>query len=208
MGAGNAENKKQKTKNTSPVTYLVIFILGFLTGVGFTVYKTGSTDKHSGTATSSQNSQDNETHQAILSMEAEVTANPEDYQAWRQLGNLYYDHDLPKKAIGAYTKSIELHAGDANLLTDLGVMYRRNKEPEKAIASFKKAIQINNSHEQSRFNMGIVYMYDLNDPKKAFASWRELLKINPEARAANGDLVKDIMAQVKAQLTEQQGEKK
>ncbi len=205
MGASKTENK---TKKSSAVTYLVIFILGFLTGVGFTVYKTSGTDGHTGTVADSRNSQNNEDHQAILNMEAQVTAHPDDYQAWRQLGNLYYDHDLPKKAIGAYTKSLKLHTGDANLLTDLGVMYRRNKEPEKAIDSFKKAIRINSTHEQSRFNMGIVYMYDLNNPEKAFASWQELLKINPEARAANGDFVRDIMAQVKAQLTEQQGEKK
>jgi len=202
MGASKTEIHPKKS---SAVTYLAIFILGFLAGVGFTVYKTGGTTGHPLTATGSQGStQGNETHQAILNMEAEVTANPGDYQAWRQLGNLYYDHNLPKKAIGAYKKSLELHGGDADLLTDLGVMYRRNREPEKAIASFRKAIEINSAHEQSRFNIGIVYMYDLNDPEKAFASWRELLQINPEARAANGDLVRDIMAQIK---TEMEGKK-
>ncbi|WP_457575669.1 tetratricopeptide repeat protein [Desulfomarina sp.] len=206
MGAKKTEN--QKPKKSSAITYLVIFILGFLTGVGFTVYKTSGTGRHTAAVADSRNNQDNETHQAILNMEAEVTANPDDYQAWRQLGNLYYDHDLPEKAIGAYTKSMELHEADANLLTDLGVMYRRNKEPEKAIASFKKAIQINSTHEQSRFNMGIVYMYDLNDPEKAFSSWQDLLRINPEARAANGDFVRDIVKQIKAQNAEKPGDKK
>jgi cytochrome c-type biogenesis protein CcmH/NrfG len=206
MEAGKTEKKQKKP---SGVTYLIIFILGFLAGVGFTVYKTSGTGGHPVADTGNQGSiQDSETHQAILNMEAEVTANPDDYQAWRQLGNLYYDHDLPKKAIGAYKKSMELHGGDANLLTDLGVMYRRNKEPEKAISSFQKAIEINSAHEQSRFNMGIVYMYDLNQPEKAFASWQELLKINPEARAANGDLVRDIMTQIKTGIEEKKEEKK
>jgi cytochrome c-type biogenesis protein CcmH/NrfG len=193
---------KPKQKNQTPVvTYFVIFILGFLTGVGFTIYKTGDTVSDSPTTNSQQSSKDEERHQNILKLEAEVTANPEDFQAWRQLGNLYFDHNEPEKAIAAYSKSLEFHSGDANILTDLGVMYRRTKQPQKAIESFNKGIQMEPTHEPARFNKGIVLLYDLNKPGDAIATWEELLKINPQARTGNGESIRDFINNVKAQST-------
>jgi tetratricopeptide (TPR) repeat protein len=193
---------KPKQKNQTPVvTYFVIFILGFLTGVGFTIYKTGSTVSDSPTTNSQQSSKNEERHQNILKLEAEVTANPEDFQAWRQLGNLYYDHNEPEKAIAAYSKSIEFHSGDANILTDLGAMYRRTKQPQKAIESFNKGIQMEPTHEPARFNKGIVLLYDLNKRGDAIATWEELLKINPEARTGNGESIRDFINNVKAEST-------
>jgi tetratricopeptide (TPR) repeat protein len=196
-----ADNKqKPKKKNQPPVvTYFIIFILGFLTGVGFTVYKTGGTGSGTTVTSKQQSTQDEETHQAVLELEAEVTANPDNFQAWRQLGNQYYDHNQPEKAIAAYTKTLELHSGDANILTDLGVMYRRTKQPQKAIESFDKAIQMDPAHEPARFNKGIVLLHDLDKPGEAIASWEELLKINPQARAANGESIRDFIENVKTQ---------
>ena len=153
------------------------------------------------TTNSQQSSKDEERHQNILKLEAEVTANPEDFQSWRQLGNLYYDHNEPEKAIAAYSKSLEFHSGDANILTDLGVMYRRTKQPQKAIESFNKGIQMEPTHEPARFNKGIVLLYDLNKPGDAIATWEELLKINPEARTGNGESIRDFINNVKAQST-------
>lgn len=192
---------KSKQKNRNPlVIYFMIFILGFLTGVGFTVFKTGGAGSDTAAVSSQQTTnQDEETHQAILSLEAEVTANPDNFQAWRQLGNLYYDHNDSEKAISAYTKSLELHSGDANLLTDLGVMYRRTKQSEKAIEFFDKAIQMAPNHEPARFNKAIVYMYDLNNPSEAIASLEELLRINPQARAGNGELISDFVKTIKSE---------
>ncbi len=193
---------KPKQKNQAPViTYFIIFILGFLTGVGFTVYKTAGTSSDTAATGSRQITQDEETHQAILQLEAEVTANPENFQTWRQLGNQYYDHNQPEKAIGAYKKALELHSGDADLLTDLGVMYRRTKQPEKAIESFDKAIQMDQAHQPARFNKGIVLQYDLKRTDDAIASWEELLRINPQARTAGGESIRDFIENVKTQST-------
>src|SRR5210317_498178 len=108
---------KTKQKHQTPViTYFVIFILGFLTGVGFTVYKTTANPPETSAGGTQQISQDEKTKQAILQLEAEVTANPDNHQAWRNLGNLYFDHNQPEKAIGAYSKALELHAADADIL--------------------------------------------------------------------------------------------
>jgi cytochrome c-type biogenesis protein CcmH/NrfG len=185
------------------VTYFVIFVFGFLSGIAFTVYKGGSPKSTSSTVAEGQpQTQNDETRQAIINMEAEVTANPENFQSWIRLGHLYYDSDQPEKAISAYNKSLKFHSGDANLLTDLGVMYRRVKQPEKAIELFNMAIQKDPNHQPSRFNKGIVLMYDLNDPQGAIASWEELLSLNPQAKTVNGQPIREFVDQIKADLAE------
>lgn len=188
------ENKQKQPY----LVFIIIFIIGFVSGVGFSVYKLGAGMGQQATTGGQQTvSQNDQTATAITNLEAAVTAKPDDYQSWVQLGHLYYDTNQYQKAIVAYTNSLKYHAGDANLLTDLGVMYRRTNQPEKAIEMFKKAEAMDPTHQASRFNEGIVRFYDLKDPDGAIASWEELLKINPDATAGNGQKVRDLIDQIK-----------
>ncbi len=197
-------NTKNSTSQGKLVSYLVVFVVGFLAGIAFTVFKS---DPGVAPQTSTQEKQDQgpdeKTRNQILQLEADVTAQPENFQSWIQLGHLYYDTNQPQKAIGAYTKSLEFHSGDANLLTDLGVMYRRTKQPEQALSYFDQAIAKDSTHIPSRLNKGIVQFYDLGDKAGAIASWEGLLKINPDARTGNGQLIKDFVAQLKAETGKQ-----
>ncbi|MFH0784280.1 MAG: tetratricopeptide repeat protein [Pseudomonadota bacterium] len=185
------------------ITYCIIFVVGFLAGVAFTVYKGSSITPTGVTATDGQQAPPHkeETDQAIFKLEAEVTANPGNYQAWTNLGNLYYDTDQAVKAIAAYNKSLALHKADANLLTDLGVMYRQNKQPEKALEAFNQALQENPSHLPSRYNKGIVMFYDLGDQKRAIASWEEMLRIDPQAKTNSGMNIREFIDNIKADQT-------
>ena len=195
------DNQKPKTKNPL-MTYAIIFIVGFLCGVGFTIYKIDGTGGSSTATSQVTDSQDAAMHDAILSLEADVTNDPKNFQAWKKLGDSYYDHNEPQKAIDAYTKSLELHTGNADILTDLGVMYRKTAQFEKAIESFDKAREMDPTHEPSRFNKGIVLMYDLKDQKGAIESWEELLRLNPDAHAGNGDSIRTFVDNLKAETKE------
>jgi cytochrome c-type biogenesis protein CcmH/NrfG len=209
MTRKNREEKAPVTKQPTAVTpksknqlfiYFAIFMLGFLTGIAFTVMKSDTPSAGApAAADNKEHVHTEETDQAILNLEAEVTANPDDYEAWTRLGHLYFDTNHPDKAIGAYTKSLSLHSGDANLLTDLGVMYRRNNQPQKAIETFDMAIAKDSKHMPSRFNKGIVLMFDLDDQPGAIASWESLLTIDPEAKAGNGESIRDFIDRVKAE---------
>jgi len=187
-------------RQTLILAILLSFICGFLAGAGFAIHKTGLHDTPVSTPTGSAREKGGIAEQqtkAISDLEVQVTATPNDFQLWTQLGNLYYDTNQPEKAIKAYTRSLELHSGDANLLTDMGVMYRSSGQPIKAVEFFDQAIALNPTHEHSRLNKGIVLMYDLHKPDKAIATWEELLRINPETRTAGGDSVRNLIEEAK-----------
>jgi tetratricopeptide (TPR) repeat protein len=135
-----------------------------------------------------------------------VEKNHANGEAWSSLGNLYYDTNQFKKAIDAYSHALDLLPPNADILTDLGVMYRLDKQPDKALESFDKAIQANPRHEPSRLNKGVVLLYDLGRIPDALQAWQELLAINPNATTANGQSVRDLMAEVTKETgkTEQQ----
>ncbi len=195
-------NTNTAPRKDSLIIYVVLaFIAGFLSGAAFAVFKMGPETETA--VTKQQSNMSEQQIQAIAHLEQEVTGNPDRFQAWTQLGNLYYDTGQYPKAVKAYEKSLELHSGNANIWTDLGVMYRRTNQPEKAIEAFDKAISMDPSHEISRLNKGIVLMYDLDDVDGAIDSWEGLLKINPDAKTGNGDSIREFVDSVKEQRKSQ-----
>lgn len=195
----NEESRPTARNQGKLVPYFIIFVIGFVAGVAFTVWK-GAPLSPPSTGQVTTGGAATEMQSAILNMEARVTANPDDYQAWVQLGHLYYDSDQPDKAIKAYTRSLEMHDGDANLLTDLGTMYRRAGKPEEAVKFFDQAITKDPSHLTARFNKGVVLMHDLNDPAAAIASWEEAVRLNPGAKGPNGTPLRELIDEAKNQL--------
>lgn len=117
--------------------------------------------------------------QQITMLEGIVSREPENRNAWVQLGHNFFDANQPMKAIDAYGKALELEANDANILTDQGVMYRRVGWYDKAITNFEKANALDRSHQQSLYNLGVVYRYDLQDFEKAIDAWSRFLALNP-----------------------------
>jgi len=193
----------QRNKSQQFVTWFIIFICGFIAGVAFTVYR-GSSSGSASPATTAAQQQTDDFSQAILNLEAEATANPKNFQTWTRLGNLYFDTNQPEKAIGAYSKALELHGDDPNILTDMGVMYRRSGQPDKAIAAFDRAVSVAPNHQQALFNKGIVQYYDKHDHDGAIATWEQLLAINPEAKTGSGESIRDIVAAAKKDLATSQ----
>lgn len=188
-------------KETMLVVALVALIVGFLGGVVFSAYKSGAGLNVSASGLSGQASQkqniSNKLAQEINDLEKGISLHPENIEALIRLGNLYFDADRPEKAIMAYNKALELDPGNPDVLTDLGVMYRRKGQPLEAIKAFNKAIKIDPRHEASRFNKGVVLLYDLNDSKGAIRAWKELVEVNPFARVHGNELVVELIEKIK-----------
>ncbi|MDD5757851.1 MAG: tetratricopeptide repeat protein [Desulfobulbaceae bacterium] len=138
----------------------------------------------------------------ILSLEQRVASNPNDADAWVQLGNTYFDTNNFSKSIAAYNHYLTLQPNNANVLTDLGIMYRNNGEPSEAIASFDRAIAVDPKHVQAPFNKGIVLMNDMHDHQAAIDVWQKLVDENPGATASNGMPVSQVIEEAKKQMAE------
>ncbi len=134
----------------------------------------------------------------IAEIQQYLKDNPDDSEAWTNLGNLFYDSDQAQNAIDAYEKSLSIEPGRTGVITDLGTMYRRNNEPKKAIETFDKAIAMDPSFETARFNKGVVLLHDLNDLEGCIKEWEALVEMNPMAMAPNGDSVDAIIQKLKS----------
>jgi len=191
-------------KETMWLVAFIALVVGFLGGVVFGVYKTGSDKPIQKSMVSQPVAKDQgasvEQAAQIFQLEKVTKENPDDDAAWLSLGNLYFDTGNYQKAITAYTRSLALKPNDANVITDLGVMYRRSGQPNKAIEEFDKAAKIDPKHETALFNKGIVLMHDLNDLDGAIQAWQELLKRNPAATSPSGQPVKDLVERIKENI--------
>jgi cytochrome c-type biogenesis protein CcmH/NrfG len=205
MTKNNLESKYVK-KPAAIAAAIICLGLGFFGGIIFSTYWDGSTKirktRVASPATANRpvtqspsHSQPNSADNKILSLKQDVSVNPKDSHAWALLGHAYFDQDRFSEAIEAYRKHLELNPNNADVWTDLGVMYRRSGNPQEAIHSFDKAAALNPRHRQSRFNKGIVLMFDLKDHKAALECWRELLKIHPDAKTPDGRPLQELIQQ-------------
>ncbi len=126
-------------------------------------------------------------------LEKAVLENPKDAARWAGLGNLYFDTGQAQKAASAYERSLALEPGNAHVLTDLGIMQRELGQFEKAVESFRKAATLQPDLENALFNEGVVLYYDLKRKDEAEAAWKRLLRINPGARAPDGQPVSELI---------------
>lgn len=190
-------------KSENVIWFVVVSLLiGFISGVAFGIYKSGTiADPHQSQESAAL---DDERQKSIDTLEAKARENPDDVQAWIQLGHQYFDANLPDDAIAAYEKALAIQPGNANVWTDLGVMYRRDGKPQKAIEAFDQAIAIDSAHEISRFNKGIVLFHDLKDEPGALAAWESLLAINPNATSPSGQAVKELVDHIKGKHQDSQ----
>jgi len=169
-------------KKQSLVLAVIALVIGILVGVIYSNLQkdTGGVTPPTSSAPPVVNHQ-----QQISMLEGIVAKEPNNRNAWVQLGHNFFDSDQPMKAIDAYGKALELDGNDPDTLTDQGVMFRRVGWFDKAIANFNKANELNPNHIQSLYNLGIVYRYDLKDLPKAAKAWQQLLEINPTAPGAD-----------------------
>jgi tetratricopeptide (TPR) repeat protein len=103
---------------------------------------------------------------------------PKDLEAWRELGNAYFDADMPAQAIAAYSRALAIKPDDTNILNDQGAMYRQTGDFTRALANFEKARQVDPLNLESIYNSGYVLAFDLNQIDRAIVMWRRYLTLD------------------------------
>ena len=110
---------------------------------------------------------------------------PDNRNAWVQLGNKYFDTDQLMDAVEAYDQALAIDRNDSDVLTDQGIMYRRIGWYQKAIENFLEANKVNPQHTQSLLNLGIVYSFDLEEKERAKEAWLKYLEIDSTSSTAD-----------------------
>lgn len=111
---------------------------------------------------------------------AQLKSSPNDPALLAQVGNVYYDTQLYKDAIGFYEKSLQADPKNVGVRTDLGTAYHYLGDADRAIAEFNRALQLDPKHGQTLFNLGMVQWQDKGDINAAVAAWENLLKNVPD----------------------------
>ncbi|UCH81044.1 MAG: tetratricopeptide repeat protein [Nitrospiraceae bacterium] len=100
--------------------------------------------------------------------------------------NAYYERgiingrlNLYKKAVGDFTKVIELNPDDVAAFNNRGLARARGlKKYDEAIADFSKAVELDPQFAEAYDNRGIAYRMAGNDKVKACADWKKACDLN------------------------------
>ena len=119
-----------------------------------------------------------ESQQLIAGAIQKTERDPKDLEAWRELGNAYFDADMPALAIAAYTRALAIKPDDTDILNDQGAMFRQTGDFTHALANFEKARLMDPLNLESIYNIGYVLAFDLNQIDRAIVTWRSYLKLD------------------------------
>ena len=117
---------------------------------------------------------------AIESWNHVLSLAPEDGDAIRGIGNVYYDQEKYEAAAEQYERYLKTHADDASVRTDLATSYLYQRQIDKAVTSYLEVIAARPDFLQAHFNLGLAYEAN-GDREKALASLDKARELAPDA---------------------------
>ena len=133
----------------------------------------------------------------LQQLEDRVRANPKDFDALVELGNMQFDQRNYLEATDWYSKALEIQPDNANVRTDMATTMFYAENFDGSIEEFRRALSLQQSHPQALFNIGVAYLHGKNDPDSALEFWERLVATNPNHPQA--EMVRQQIAALKAQ---------
>ena len=116
---------------------------------------------------------------AISTYQAGIILDPNNYDLYLALGDVYmasYDLD---SAIRTYCDAIMLNPEDYRGYSKAGIALWEKDYLEEALVAFHKSIDINPDNEYAQNNLGILYLDGLSDAEEALEYFENAVSINP-----------------------------
>lgn len=107
-----------------------------------------------------------------------VRSDPDFWEAQYNLGVIYYNFDLYKKALEQFDTVIRHNPDFYKPIYGRGVIYFLQKEYKRSLNEFKKVLRLNKDHDRSYYYLGIVYT-ELDSLKKASQYLDKSIELNP-----------------------------
>lgn len=131
--------------------------------------------------------------QALESWKHVQSLAPDDDDAIRGVGNVYYDQQKFDLAAAEYERYLAKHPDDASVRTDLATALLYQRQIDKAIATYQEAIKARPNFLQAHFNLGLAWEAK-GEREKATAS------LDKAHELATDDETRTRIERVKAQL--------
>lgn len=93
------------------------------------------------------------------------------------LGILYAQANRRSDAMSAFSRAIELNAGNVVAHNWLGTLHREAGNYPRAREAFEKALAIDPNYAAARLNLGLLYDDHLKQPGEALAQYREYYRV-------------------------------
>ena len=116
---------------------------------------------------------------AVATYQAGLILDPNNYDLYLALGDIYMaDYDLDK-AIRAYCDAITLNPADYRGYSKAGIALWEKDYLEEALVAYHKAVELNPENEFAHNNLGILYLDGLMDAEQALEYFEEAIELNP-----------------------------
>lgn len=107
-----------------------------------------------------------------------VKSDPDFWEAQYNLGVIYYNFDLYKRALEQFDTVIQRKPGFYKPFYGKAVIYFLEKEYERSLREFKRVLKLNKDHDRSYYYMGIIYT-ELDSLKKGSEYLDKSIELNP-----------------------------
>ena len=116
----------------------------------------------------------------VKKLEDQLKADPKNFEALRQLGNLRYDERNYAEAAALYGKALQVRPDDADVRSDRGGALLQSRQTDEAIQELQAVLAKNPTHPQALFILGVALIEGKGDREGALANWRKLVASHPE----------------------------
>jgi len=135
---------------------LIIAIVGFMLASLVYIYQGGAPWLSSIYKPTSKQLPQQLVQQEVEGLTRAVAANPDDPQAYVELGWAYFMAGDGGRAQTLFREALSLDPGHIPALLNMGILLAERKQYGDAKASFAKVVKINPGHEVARFNLGVI----------------------------------------------------
>lgn len=118
---------------------------------------------------------------AIQKYSQAVTVNPNRYEAYSALGDIYLRQEKYDLAIENYEKSLSLNKNQAKTAYNLANSYNKKADYPKAISNFEKVLSIQPNNYEATYNLAYIY-YLVNDYTNAVKYYQNCLTLSKKSK--------------------------
>lgn len=124
---------------------------------------------------------ENKLEDSIQKYTQAITTNPNRYEAYAALGDVYLKLDNYVLAIQNYEKALKIKGDIVKTIFNLGVSYSKNYDSIKAISNFEKALTIQPENYEIKYNLANEY-FNIKDYQKAIKYYKECIKSSEKSK--------------------------